>query len=220
MRAFAVEGSELRLALADVGPELEPAVRALGFVRAGALFVRTFPGDAPHARAAAGRFEACAEELVAQAAGRADVPWEAALETLLGRRAAADDWWLTGSGALAVRGLAVSPRDLDVIATGAGCARLADALADVLVEPLAGGGHLGETWLRAFASARIECVGGVHPTVDAEEPSDFGPYAAERLEQVEWQGHPLRVPPLELQLRVSERRGLDDRAALIREAMQ
>jgi hypothetical protein len=220
MRAFAVEGAELRLAIADVGPELAPAVRELGFARAGALWVRTFAGDAPHVHAAATRFEACAEALVAQAAGVVDAPWEEALALVLDR-AGADDWWLAGSAALAARGLDVKPRDLDLISsTAAGCARLADALADVLVEPLADGGYLGEAWFRAFAGARIECVGGVHASADADEPSDFGPHAAERLELVDWHGHTLRVPPLELQLRASERRGLDERAALIRGALR
>jgi hypothetical protein len=119
-----------------------------------------------------------------------------------------------------VRGLDVRPRDLDLIATKARCQRVAELLADVLVEPLVDGGSLGEGWFRAFAGARIECVGGVHATADPEEPSDFGPYAAERLELVDWRGHTLRVPPLELQLRASQRRGLDDRASLIREAMR
>src|SRR5205823_13602883 len=113
-----------------------------------------------------------------------------------------------GSAARAVRGARVEPRDLDLISDAGGAERLADALADVLVEPVVDGGWLGERWLRAFAGARIECVGGVHPDADAGRPSDYGPVAAAGLETVEWRGNLLRVPPLELQLQVSERRGL------------
>jgi hypothetical protein len=215
MRAFALTGAELQLALADVGPELEPAVRKLGFDRRGALFVRSFPAAAPYAAEAVSRFEAVAEPMVRQAAGLEPVPWSDALTTLV-ERAGTDGWWLAGSVALAVRGIAVGPRDLDVISDTDGCERLAGALADLLIEPLADGGHLGERWLRAFAGARVECVGGVH--VD-HAGTDFGAVAATRLETVEWNGHRLRVPPLELQLRAAERRGLDARAALIREAL-
>ena len=44
----------------------------------------------------------------------------------------------------------------------------------------------------------------------------FGPMAARRLETAEWRGYALRVPPLDLQLAVTERRGLAERAAGIR----
>jgi hypothetical protein len=36
------------------------------------------------------------------------------------RQTASGDWWLTGSDALAVRGVDVSPRDLDVVTDAAG----------------------------------------------------------------------------------------------------
>jgi len=218
MRAFALHGDELQLGLADVTAELRPAVEALGFARRGALFVRALPGGVPYAAEAGPRFELCAEHMVRQAAGLEPVPWDAALETVL-ERAGADGWWLAGSAALAVRGLAVDPGDLDLIADAAGCARLAGVLSDLLVEPLVEGGWLGERWFRAFGAARIECVGGVHAAHDDPEPCDFGPVAAARLETVRWREWELRLPPLELQLRASERRGLAERAAAIRELL-
>jgi hypothetical protein len=130
--------------------------------------MRAFPADASYAAAAGSRFEIHAESMVRQAAGLDPALWEDALATLV-ERAGTGDWWLAGSGALAVRGLAVAPRDIDLIADAAACDRLAAALADLLVEPLTGGGCLGERWFRGFAGARFECVGGVHPTVDGEE---------------------------------------------------
>ena len=193
-------------------------MQALGFGRRGAISMRAFPAGASYAAAAGARFEIHAESMVRQAAGLDPAPWEDALATLVDR-AGTRDWWLAGSAALAVRGLAVAPRDIDLIADAAACDRLAAALADLLVEPLTDGGYLGKRWFRGFAGARFECVGGVHPTVDDDEPSDFGPYAAARLETVEWNGHALRLPPLDLQLRASERRGLTERAALIRDAL-
>jgi hypothetical protein len=213
MRAEAsVDAGGLRLALREVEDELRDTAVELAFAPDGVDFVRRFPADAPHAEAAARRFVTCAEALVRQCARLEPAPWEDALETLIDRTGT-DRWWLAGSAALAVRGARVQPRDLDVISDADGCVEIAHALADLLVEPLAGGGHLGERWLRAFAGARIECVGGVHASV---EPADFGPVAASRLETVTWRGHSVRVPPLDLQLQVSERRGLDDRVRAIR----
>ena len=49
--------------------------------------------------------------------------------------------------------------------------------------------------------------------------SDFGPTATGRLDTVTWRGHTLRVPPLDLQLQVSERRGMAARVEEIERAM-
>jgi hypothetical protein len=210
MRAFALHDDRLQLGLADVGPELEPAVRDLYFERRGAVFVRSFAGDAPHAAQAAARFEQVAEAMVRQTAGIEPARWEEALSALI-EHAGTALWWLVGSTALAARNVAVEPRDVDVITTADACPMLAEALATVLVEPLSDGGFLGQYWFRAFAGARIECVGGVHDSVapDVSVPES-------ELEHVEWRGHVLRVPPLRLQLEAAEARGLAERAALIR----
>ncbi len=41
--------------------------------------------------------------------------------------------------------------------------------------------------------------------------SDFGPTAENRVETLVWRDREIRVPPLELQLEVSKRRGLNER---------
>jgi hypothetical protein len=213
MRAWARDG---RFVLEEVAGEAEAAVAGLGFAPEGDSWVRSFPADARYADAAARRFVTCAEALVRQAAGSEPAPWEETLETLLARTGG-DGWWLAGSAAVAVRGGAVSPRDLDLISDADGCVQLAAVVSDLLIEPFAGGGYLGAWWLRGFEGARFECVGGVHASVDdGEGPSDFGPVAGSRLETVQWRGHHVRVPPLDLQLQVSERRGLEDRVRAIR----
>jgi hypothetical protein len=213
MRALARNG---RFVLEEVADEAADVVAELGFSQEGDSWVRSFPADARYADAAARRFVTCAETLVRQAAGSEPAPWEETLETLLARTGG-NGWWLAGSAAVAVRGGAVSPRDLDLISDADGCVQLAAVVSDLLIEPFAGGGYLGAWWLRGFEGARFECVGGVHASVDdGEGPSDFGPVAASRLETVQWRGHRVRVPPLDLQLQVSERRGLVERARAIR----
>lgn len=211
-------GAELVLVLEEVEDELRDGVLALRFEHDDARFVRRFRADAPYAEDVAERFPACAHAMVRQAASLERAPWEEGLDELV-RRTPEADWWLAGSAALAARGLAVTPRDLDVIASPAGAAELAARLADALVEPLVPAGALGELWCRAFLGVRVEILGGPSAASDDPEPSDFGPAAAAGLETVAWRGHELRVPPLELQLRVSERRGLHERGRLIREAL-
>jgi len=58
------------------------------------------------------------EPLLYQYLGISAVPWQAALEGVCHRlESSGVDWWLCGSAALAVRGVAVIPRDLDLAAS-------------------------------------------------------------------------------------------------------
>jgi hypothetical protein len=56
----------------------------------------------------------------------------------------------------------------------------------------------------------VEWIAGVH---DTDEPHEQSPTA--RLDHVRWRGHDVPVAPLDLQLAVSRRRGLTDRASKI-----
>ncbi|GAA1364297.1 hypothetical protein GCM10009661_13830 [Catellatospora chokoriensis] len=127
------------------------------------------------------------------------------------------DWWLTGSAALAVRGVPIQPRDLDLVVSDAHALLVGELLLDGLVDPVAPANWFCAWWGRAVLGARVEWVGGVGPTADEPEPTDFGLVAASRLEWVEWREWELRVPPLSLQRQTSRRRGLEDRVGLIDE---
>jgi hypothetical protein len=213
-----VDGSSF--VVEDVPGELEAALVELGFSRDGACFRRSFPVDPPEVLRTHARFAEHLEELVLQTARLRPAPWDDALELLLQRIGGAGvDWWLTGSAALAVRAVRAAPRDLDLVTDDIGARLLAEHLADALVEPLQRTDWFCRWWGRAFLEARVEWVGGVGPAADEPEPSDFGLLAAASLETVAWRGHVVRVPPLALQLAVSERRNLHDRAARIRAAL-
>jgi hypothetical protein len=200
--------------LTVVEPELQEAATTLGFVRDGETFVRTFPEDARWLEEAWQNFVRHVGTMLRQTASGV-APWDEALLAFL-ERVDGVDWWLTGSGALAVRGVDVSPRDLDVITDAAGAQRLGELLADALVEPVfASDGWVARWWGRAFLGARVEWVAEVASSVDDPDPVDFGPTAAANLERVRWRGHEVRVPPLELQVAVAERRGLSDRVEAI-----
>jgi hypothetical protein len=214
-----LEGGSAAFALLELDAVEAAAAAELMFTVEGSTAVRPVDPAAPGLDATFGRFAASAQALLDQTARRAPMPWEAALETVLARTDGVD-WWLAGSGALAVRGIIDDPRDLDLVTSEAGSTLLAERLADLLVEPVSGGGGwIAASFGRAFAGGRVEWVGAVRPSVDDGEPADFGPTAAGRLDTVRWRGHELRVPPLDLQLAVSRRRGLDDRAAAIERSL-
>ncbi len=215
-------GSKVCFVVTDVEPGHRQALTGLGFEETANGFARVFPGDASDLDRIFKQFERTAEEMILQAAGMSPVPWEEALLAFLGRAEGQDlDWWLVGSAALAVRGLDVAPRDLDLVVDGVGAKKLGSLLLDVLVEPVQEvRGWIANWFGRAFLLARIEWVGDVAGDVDEGGPRPFGPHATKRREVVLWRGHEIRVPPLNLQLRDDERRGLLERAEKIRRAMK
>jgi hypothetical protein len=203
----------------EVEPRYHEALLDLAFEPFGDRFRKCFPADSPHLDLAYRNFGRYAEEMILQTAGARPVPWEEALLAFLQAVKGQNiDWWLAGSAALAVRGMDLAPRDLDLVVAASDSMRLGDLLLDYLVEPVIPvTDWFCSWWGRAFLHARIEWVGGVNEMADEPAVSDYGPTAASRLDTVLWKGYPLRVPPLDLQLMVNEKRGLADRVALIRQ---
>jgi hypothetical protein len=201
-------------------PELRRALRGLAFSEEKGGFVRCFPADAPGLHETYVRFKRTVDDVLAQASGRRIPPWEDALDAVATRLAMLRaDWFLVGSGALAVRGIEVVPHDLDLVVADPAVA--AEAFGNVHIEPVSEsrpGTWIARWFGRAFLHARIEWVSGVDPEIDTyAAPNDYGPEAASRLETVRWRDHLLRLAPLDLQLAVTERRGLTGRAAAIRD---
>jgi hypothetical protein len=163
------------------------------------------------------RFESHLVPLLRQTARFERAPWQRALrETARRLDGAGVEWWLAGSAALAVRGIDVVPRDLDLILSDEGAAAAAAAFDDVLIEPaVAVEDWFCRWWGRAWLGGRVEWVGGVTEAADEPLPTDFGLVAAASLDRIRWNDLTISVPPLELQRAVSERRGLTDRVRLI-----
>jgi hypothetical protein len=203
-------------------PDLKRALRALAFVEENGAFVRRFPEEAPGLHESYVRFKRTVDDLLAQAAGRRIPPWEDALDAVALRLATLRaDWFLVGSGALAVRGVEIVPHGLDLVLPDAALA--AEAFRQVQIEPVTEsrpGAWIARHFGRAFLHARIEWIADVDPAVDTyAAPNDYGPEAAARLESVRWRDHQLALAPLDLQLAVTERRGLSERAAAIRDVL-
>lgn len=218
----ATAGDQTAFIVADADPACFQALRDLEFTEIPDGFACTFPSASPLLDQAYDNFTRYAEEMVLQTTHLRPVPWDRALESLLdilsGERFS---WWLVGSTALAVRGLDVTPRDIDLSVDPAGAHRLAELLVDYIVQPVRAESDWFCDWFgRAFLSVRVEWVGGVDARADTPEMSDFGPAAASRMQTVRWRGYSVNVPPLDLQLLVSQRRGLSGRAEQIKKLME
>lgn len=162
-------------------------------------------------------FRSHIEEILRQHGGAEVVPWEVALRDFLRRvDGARSKWWLSGSAALAVRGIDISPRDLDFAVTDARA--LEELVKDASVEPVTRMSEWVAEWFgRAFLGALVEWVSDVrHPIVD-RNGLEQGDEAASRLEAVQWEDHLVPVTPLDLQLVVAEQRGQLDRVGKIKQ---
>ncbi len=215
-------GGQTLFIMSELDPAYHEAARHLFYQPEDEGFAKAYPADTPHLDRIYRNFERYAGEMLRQTAGLTPIPWERALlallETVEGHQLS---WYLVGSAALAVRGVDVDPRDLDLVLDDAGAQALGELLLDYVVEPvLPSPGWISNWFGRAFLHASIDWVGGVHDNVDEPDVTDFGPTAAGRLDTVEWQGREVRVPPLDLQLRVNERRGLTARVRSIRRFLQ
>ena len=209
--------------LSDIPPVYHLAVRELGYNETAnkLQFLRTLPTSTPFLESICDNFRLHAEEMILQTARVRPVPWEKALRSFVELVEPHKlDWWLGGSAALAVRGLEVAPRDFDVVISERDAELLGSVLQAYLIEPVTPVDWFCSRWGRAFLYARVEWVGGVNEHADQPTVSDFGPTAAGRLETVTWRGRPIRVPPLDLQLDVSRRRGLTDRVEQIERALE
>jgi hypothetical protein len=159
------------------------------------------------------------ERILRQHGGVEPVPWEIALREFLRRVQGVElRWWLSGSAALAVRGIDIAPRDLDfAVADSHALGRL---LQDALVEPVTRMRDWAAEWFgRAFLGALVEWVSDVRSPIVDDHGLEQGAEAESRLELVRWEGHVIPVTPLDLQLVVAERRGQRDRAEKIRQLL-
>jgi hypothetical protein len=217
-----VVGEQVYFVVSAVDPMLEDALKGLYYQPFEDGFAKAFPADSPHVDRIFAKFERDMPQVVLQAANQQPAPWEACLKALLERiDGQGFEWYLVGSGALAARGLAVQPRDIDLVVQGQGTARMAELMFDCMIEPVSDSrGWIWDWFGRCFLHTRLEWVGEVNAQADSEVTGDFGPTALARRETIQWQGYTINVPPLDLQLAVSERRGLTARAELIRAAMQ
>ena len=216
--AFKSEGTNAYFIIRELKREYHDAAKDLYYNSYGDGFAKKFPADTPNLNHIYHNFELNAEEMILQTAMVHLAPWEKALKTFLSLVEDQNiDWWLTGSAALAVRGINILPRDIDLIVAEADCVRLGELLADYLVEPVIRNVGWIANWCgRTFINARLEWVSGVIDRVDTPNVSGFGPTATKMLEVVKWSGAKIRVPPVELQLQVSERRGLNERVKKIK----
>lgn len=210
-------GDQALFVILDLDPAYHQTALSLGYDEIAGGFASSCPAASPHVDRAFQNFQQYAELLLLQAARLEPVPWEASLSAWLDLVGGTQiNWWLKGSAALAARGLTVLPKDIDLVVADANTQHVDDLLAEWLIQPtIPTPGWVHNSFGRSFLHCCLEWCGGVNQNADALFESDQGPSAANRLETVEWCGHNLRVPPLDLQLETVRQRGMTERGAEI-----
>jgi hypothetical protein len=147
------------------------------------------------------------------------IPWEEALEEFCSRvHASGIRWWLTGSCAACLRGIALNPHDVDIMIDSRDKERIAELFHDCLIEPIVDtNGWVTKDFGVLFKHARIDIASDPSPVLDNPQPVDCGPYALANLETINWRGYEIKIPPLHLQEYVNELRNRSERVKLIRE---
>ena len=191
--------------ITELEPEYHSSVLDLYYQSSGEDFVKPFPADTPHLDEIYSNFSQRAEEMILLTARVRPAPWADTLAAYLEVIQKENlRWRMAGSVALAVRGIDVAPRDIDLALDNDGAVRLGELLQDCLVEPvIRTPGWIANWFGRAFLHARLEWIG-----VD-------DPYDLEGLEVVTWRGSPIRVPSVELLLKESDQRDLEERVQAI-----
>jgi hypothetical protein len=211
----------VRVVVSNVDPALAPQMAGFEFVPIEDRFERRFELGPPDLVVILQRFQESIEDMVRQLAGWDQTPWESALLKFITLAETEIDWWLVGSTALAVRGIRVEPKDVDVVVAEEDFFRTNELFDRFIVEPPQETEEfIARFFTRAFMDARVEWVAGVYDWVDSGQPSDFGPVAQRESESIQWKGAMVHVPPLQMQLSATLRRGLEDRAALIQQFLK
>ena len=168
-------------------------------------------------------FGTCLEEMIHHFMEKQSMNWEHVLERTIQRFETHQiQWWLTGSAACAVRGIPISPHDIDLMTYKTETMKIKHAFHDVMIEPFR---HVSGWFVKGFGvtyieGGRVDFAFDPEATSDDHGKMDFGCYAASHLETIRWKDYEVLVPPVELHLPSNKIRNRTERVELIEQYMK
>jgi len=210
------------LKISNYDTKFIPIFKSCFYQEGDGFYFKTFSSPVKHLDKIRRNFIKHGPEMFSQSGYFQPVPWEDALLSFIHRvEGKGITWWLTGSCASCIRGIPLRPHDIDIMLDSSDFPKLESLFAEEIIEPFQDtDGWVTKEFGVLFLKSRIDIATDPSPVLDNPQPVDCGPYAREHLETVEWRGHSIKVPPLELQLYVNKLRNRHDRVELIRQAME
>lgn len=213
--AFDTLGEDIRFRIHSFDPKYEDVLKMCYYQPVDDGYAKIYPRSAKYIDKMMDRYQTYAKAMFDQLGYFAEIPWQDGLEAFCARVAPTGiPWWLTGSCAACIRGVALNPHDIDIMVDSADVPRLTERFQDWLIEPILDTqGWVTKDFGVIFNHCRIDIASDPSAMLDTPEPADCGPYAKAHLETVTWRGYAIRIPPLDLQIGVNRRRGRMDRVA-------
>ena len=191
------------------------------FTEAGDGYQKIYPKDTlmfPHDSSILNRnFQEGLPRMIRQFLDVESMKWETVLEEtiqILDRYEI--NWWLAGSAACSVRGINISPHDLDIMTYRSEIGKFEKAFTDTTFEPF----HRVTDWIVkgfgvVFLGGRVDFAFEPEDSSDQYGRQDCGVYASNHLEEIQWNGHSIRAPPIELHIQANVGRNRTERVKLI-----
>jgi len=198
---------------------IEDALRMCFYEKVDDAYIKRFPSSTPDLDKIMAHYQRYAEEMFLQLVYQRPIPWEKGLLKFVRLVSNSDvDWWLTGSCAACIRGIRMSPHDVDIMVDSRSVDLIRELFRDNIIEPIIEtNGWVTKDFGVLFMDCRVDIASDPQSRLDEPEPVDCGPYAKSVLESIAWKGYEVRIPPIELQLNVNRRRQRTDRVKLIEE---
>lgn len=188
------------------------------YQKKGNNYYKEFSADIKNINKIADYFKNNAQEMFDQLGYFKPIPWQKAFLAFLQIIDGHDiDWWLTGSCACCIRGIPLNPHDVDIMINSKDADKISELFSDYIIEPIINtGGWLTKDFGVIFLHARIDIASDPVEALDYPLPIDCGPYAKKYLQELEWQGFKIRVPPLQLHINANEKRGRSERVSILK----
>jgi len=156
-------------------------------------------------------------ELISQAAHLKPVRWEEGVDNFIDIIEGENiDWWVAGSCSLALRAINVLPHDIDIMLSSKDLEKIKSLFLDYTLWPIVPtGGWIVKHFGMAFLGCQVDFAFDPLPELDQPEPVDSGPHARSHLEEIEWKGQKIKVPPVELFIKINRKRGRLERVQAI-----
>lgn len=210
-------GSKIRFSISNFDKKYREVLEMCFYSESKGVYYKDFSADYPYIQNVRKNFELFAEEMFNQLGYYAEIPWQNALKQFCQKVEGHEiDWWLTGSCAACLRGIALKPHDVDIMVDSKDVNRIEDIFAEDLIEPIINtGGWLTKDFGVVFLEARVDIASDPVESLDIPIPVDCGPTAKRNLETIYWEGFEIRIPPIALQLNANKIRNRMDRVKLI-----